>query len=869
MAASPFGSGKKKGGASSVVGRDARCLANTREWFVRTRDLGTAMRRLSTVTCVLWVAFCFGCGGTSGEAGPWYDTKPSDDLSYLPLGDEAYDVTTFTVNADEGAFDVDAYVPVNGPSPVTIMLPGAFVTKERYRWIGVSLASNGVATMVVQPRGDFSSTVNTLATVDYLAQASAREGDALFGRIDTSRLLLAGHSAGCVPQVGLTAPELCAAGFCREGDETPRALRGLMLLGFHNQTLPDDSEPMPAVESPWLIVNGTLDAFANTDKTDATVARIQDRPLYRVNVEGMNHYQLTDYVDVDADLRLDMDNVPTVSNTDARAAAAEYMVRFARLHLKDESNVDEDLGAATDARVDLEFLDARIKAPTGHGLGRVLSVPATPDGFDGGDDKIAVVADTDFGGARYFVVRTSTPGIQVWRMLPGGEVEMVPAPEGEPGRFYDNPALEGTLSSMAVFNDRLYVGVSSGVQGARLGSLGAEVWAYDGNAWSPIVSRFVDEDPALELSAAAGCEDEDGDFTATFTFDGASFTPGELAGAFLDDLEGVREADGVNRFRVIDNGAKTITVQRDDVAGTDEFTTCDGITVGHTFFVRQGTDEAGFGELWNKAAPSMAAFGGKLYIGSGLNYTDGAALYVSEDGVNFEVLVPRSYFGTHDSGVPITTSLSSMHVTAVGSEPTLLFGGTGTEGYGARLFSLDAAQNVAPLVDRAFDADDVGFDEPGMGQGNHQVASMVDWNGRLFIATMHFEGMEVFSATDPLDPATWRVEVGNGSAAFGPGWGDDNQLNARLSVINGQLWAASTAFIQAKGELTSKSAIALRTANGTDWQLATAHAFGVNSIMVGTIFGLGDEVYAVSSRAALATRQNFGRMRVYRLDFEE
>lgn len=787
--------------------------------------------------------------GCSGD-GPWYDTEPDPDLSYLPLGGVGYEELELGFEVAGAQARYDAYLPHGDAAPVAVVLPGAFVAKERYRWIGATLASHGVATFVAQPRTDF-------ATSAYVTDLlTALGGDP---RVDTTRLLLVGHSAGAIPHVGLTDPSACAAGFCTEDARTPRALRGLVLLGFHNQNTLADDTPMAAVESPWLVMNGTLDGLATPEKVDVTIDRIQDRPLYRIDVVGANHYQMTDYVDPERDLRLADDPEPAIGNREARATAARYLAAFARRYLHDDATVAVDLDAAADPRVLADVRLPRVEDPRDHGLPRVLSEPLAMAGLDDDANNLAITASARFGDHYYLLVRNDDTGAQVWRVAGDASAERLTFPGGHVGGFYGNRALNGLLGAMAVYRGELYVGVSSGFQGARHESTGAELWAFDGEDWRPVVSNLVDDDPALTLT---GCTADPGASTATLSFTGATLDPGSAVGGVLDDIASV--VDGPNVLRVVGNTAATITVQRDDVALEDELTDCAGLGAGHTMHLRLGADENGFGEPWNKAIAAMAVYEDRLYVGSGFNYADGAELMVSNDGDRFEVAIGRALLGRHDSGLPISSSISGMHVTAIGGAPALLVGTTGTDDYGARLLAI-AGGEVRFVVDDSVDADDAGLDEGGMSHGLHQVVSMADYRGRLWIAVMSFSGLELFSTESPLDASRWRVEVGDGGAQPA-GWGDRSQLSARLIVRSGELWMTTVSFVQHTSELADKSGLAWRTADGAAWQLVTAHAFGVNAVTVADVFDIGDQTIAATSSGSLASRASFGGLRLYTLE---
>jgi hypothetical protein len=607
------------------------------------------------------------------------------------------------------------------------------------------------------------------------------------------------------------------------------------MLGWHNQNSEGDDTPMPAVESPWLIINGTRDGGATPETTATTVDRLNDRPVYSVGVEGANHFQLTDYVDVQADLLLPNDPEPTVGNREARAAAAEYVVAFARLHLLDDDSIADDLGAGSDDRVTLDLRPARIQAPTDHGLPRVMSEPRFEEALEvlSGSD---VIATEVFEGVRYFLVRNDELGVEVWREGGLNGLESIRL-DGVDFGFYGNKFLNGMLGDLAVFNGELYAAVSSGSQGAKLSSTGGEIWAFNGQSWRPVVSGRVDFDPDMEIvTCVPGAIGE-------LRIAGSALEPGVWAGGTVDNAEVTIDADEPRALYIVDNTADIVFVEANDVAGEPDDVDCDGMSPGTRVSLRQGADEAGFGQPWNKAIVDLEVFEGKLYAGTGLNYENGAELWVTEDGSTFEIAVPRAAFGEHAGGLPITSSISGMHVSDVTGEPVLYIGGTGTDGYGARLMAYRADGSYEFLVD-----------EPGYPAS--QIPSMVTWNGRLWMSAMSFDGMQLMSMT-PDGELHQHIE---------PGWGDSSQLTARLFVFDDQLWAADVAFIQSRGELSDKSAYVWRTADGESWQLVTAHAFGVNAIKVSQLFETSIGLHAIASSAALSTKRSYGPLRIYLLE---
>ena len=169
------------------------------------------------------------------KTGPWYDTALDRDTSYLPMGN----VAATSLELQYGRVAVSAYLPAVKQAPVAVFLPGGFVAKDRYFWFGTVLASHGVAAFILEPPDSFSKADDTTTVVNGLATDNRNEDSPLFGRLDPSRILLAGHSLGAYVQAALTDVSTCSPGFCPPGTKTPDGIRGLLLFGFHAQN-PDD-----------------------------------------------------------------------------------------------------------------------------------------------------------------------------------------------------------------------------------------------------------------------------------------------------------------------------------------------------------------------------------------------------------------------------------------------------------------------------------------------------------------------------------------------------------------------------------------------------------------------------------------------------
>ena len=96
----------------------------------------------------------------------------------------------------------------------------------------------------------------------------------------------------------------------------------------------------------------------------------------------------------------------------------------------------------------------------------------------GDKNNVSIVSMCEFKDSIYAVTRNDVTGFQIWRTA-GLSWEQVQAPG-----FTDSvlhASMNNVWGDMIVFNDKLYVAVSSGIQGSKLyKSIGFEIWRYDG-----------------------------------------------------------------------------------------------------------------------------------------------------------------------------------------------------------------------------------------------------------------------------------------------------------------------------------------------------------------------------------------------------
>jgi len=152
--------------------------------------------------------------GSSGDAaaGDAADDAPTgSEGPYGSDGPDTVTTATFPVPSPNGTFTTTAYIPsAAGPDPVVILSSGFFQNGVAYAPYASRLASWGVITFLRDDPNLGESTPNVVSDVEYtvttwLASTNADSTSALYGKIDLSKIGLAGHSRG--GQIALLAGE--------------------------------------------------------------------------------------------------------------------------------------------------------------------------------------------------------------------------------------------------------------------------------------------------------------------------------------------------------------------------------------------------------------------------------------------------------------------------------------------------------------------------------------------------------------------------------------------------------------------------------------------------------------------------------------
>ena len=220
-------------------------------------------------------------------------------------------------------------------------------------------------------------------------------------------------------------------------------------------------------------------------------------------------------------------------------------------------------GALASAQLNIpDAVDDQIIATDGS-VWEQVSLP----GFEN-TNNMSVVAMAEYQGSLYAMTRNQVQGTEIWRTTGSGGWEQVAFPNGVLNGVYGNPWINNVWGRMIVFQDKLYFGFSSGLQGNYLGSTGCEIWRYDGTTWEPVISdkRAVEVTGTITTISTCGIV---GDTTAPAYFYDSSktFTASQWNGGVLTITSGPGK---YRKFRIVATSATggRLTVQQNETAGT-------------------------------------------------------------------------------------------------------------------------------------------------------------------------------------------------------------------------------------------------------------------------------------------------------------
>jgi dienelactone hydrolase len=198
---------------------------------------------------------------TAGDSG---QPQPLDAATgtgpYGNAGPSAVTTAMFQVPSPNGTFTTTAYVPAGaGPFPVVVLSSGFFQTALAYAPYADRLASWGIITLTRDDPNLGESTPNVVSDVQYtvktwLAATNADSSSALYGKVDTTRVGLAGHSRG--GQIALLS-----------GEGLPGLIKGVFGLDpVDTSTAPDPEArtTLATIGVPIAMIGETTDSASSS-----------------------------------------------------------------------------------------------------------------------------------------------------------------------------------------------------------------------------------------------------------------------------------------------------------------------------------------------------------------------------------------------------------------------------------------------------------------------------------------------------------------------------------------------------------------------------------------------------------------------------
>ncbi|WP_243060803.1 hypothetical protein [Nocardioides sp. SR21] len=194
----------------------------------------------------------------------------------------------------------NVYYPtdVTGTLPVALLLQGGKVHRMHYSEYAAEVASYGF--IVVTPNHRrlnffsldyYTSTSQIGETLSWMTSENALATSPLKSHIDTSTLVLLGHSFGGATGLSI-AESKCSIPFCTGLSFTlPSQVKAGSFYGTHNEFLGSYANVDNKI--PVQLVQGQEDGVAEPAQAETTYAKIQRGPKQIVRLSGANHYGIT------------------------------------------------------------------------------------------------------------------------------------------------------------------------------------------------------------------------------------------------------------------------------------------------------------------------------------------------------------------------------------------------------------------------------------------------------------------------------------------------------------------------------------------------------------------------------------------------
>ncbi|MGO8991812.1 MAG: chlorophyllase/cutinase-like alpha/beta fold protein [Polyangiaceae bacterium] len=267
---------------------------------------------------------------TTGSLGPYGSNGP-------------YTVTTatFSVPSPNGTFTTTAYIPsAPGPDPAVILSSGFFQDGDAYAPYANRLASWGIVTFLRDDPNLGESTANIVSDVSYevttwLATTNGDSTSAVYGKIDVSKIGLAGHSRG--GQIALLA-----------GEGLVGKIQGVFGLDpVDTTTAPEASTSIAAIGVPLAFIGETTDnassGCAPADVDFLTLYGDASSPAVAITALNADHTMFEDPADCSF---CTLCTAGTASQPTVLATAVRYLTAYFARQLLGDATVGATFAGA-------------------------------------------------------------------------------------------------------------------------------------------------------------------------------------------------------------------------------------------------------------------------------------------------------------------------------------------------------------------------------------------------------------------------------------------------------------------------------------------------------------------------------------------
>jgi dienelactone hydrolase len=253
-------------------------------------------------------------------------------------------VVSYETTIEKNKDAADIYFPLfsnnNDTSklPIVLMLQGAFVDKSDYSNYASQVASYGFVVVVpnrirtaLTPSGQsftglISEQQQVYDTQEQLVKENTNPASPIYGKVDTEKVGLLGHSLGGFAGLGAIQEEFCFPSICNSGYKVPPQLKaGIFYAAPFGDAQSQTAFPLDNKNIPVGLIVGTQDGVTSFNVLKETYNQVKNPPKVFIEVEGANHYSITNN-----DNLIREKNRPTLD----QATATETIARWSGLFLR-------------------------------------------------------------------------------------------------------------------------------------------------------------------------------------------------------------------------------------------------------------------------------------------------------------------------------------------------------------------------------------------------------------------------------------------------------------------------------------------------------------------------------------------------------